>query len=268
MTGNNRMPVRQIIVHGDCWPVTTAVAHLVRSVLSTCEYVITYTLPVLLQQLHRKPEATLVLCLRPREHLFLFYALKQAILDHPVLVISDELFFSDQLVLKVYGDIPAIQQQELTEMLIRVKQEEQWYGGTRCQVTKKLDDFLLYPTLVTGFLEVPQIFNSPKRLMTYMSLLMHREILACGVSPAQQRLPEEVYRGRGRLSAICGRLNARERQIWQDKYRLLVKLGMRNRLRELLYGTRFCMNMQKTVFMAPAETVFPDQQNDFAPHSF
>lgn len=52
------MPVRQIIVHGDCWPVTTAVAHLVRSVLSTCEYVITYTLPVLLQQLHRKPEAT------------------------------------------------------------------------------------------------------------------------------------------------------------------------------------------------------------------
>lgn len=221
-----------------------------------------------MQQLHRKPEATLVLCLRPREHLFLFYALKQAILDHPVLVISDELFFSDQLVLKVYGDIPAIQQQELTEMLIRVKQGEQWYGGTRCQVTKKLDDFLLYPTLVTGFLEVPQIFNSPKRLMTYMSLLMHREILACGVSPAQQRLLEEVYRGRGRLSALCGRLNARERQIWQDKYRLLVKLGMRNRLRELLYGTRFCMNMQKTVFMAPAETVFPDQQNDFAPHSF
>lgn len=54
----------------------------------------------------------------------------------------------------------------------------------------------------------------------------------------------------------------------KDKYRLLVKLGMRNRLRELLYGTRFCMNMQKTVFMAPAETVFPDQQNDFAPHSF
>ncbi len=36
----------------------------------------------------------------------------------------------------------------------------------------------------------------------------------------------------------CGRLNTQEKQIWQDKYRLLVKLGMRNRLRELLF-TRF-----------------------------
>lgn len=143
-------------------------------------------------------------------------------------------------------------------MLIQIKQGNQWYGGTRRQTMLKLDNFLLYPTPVTGFLEVPQIFNNPKQLMRYMSLLMHREILACGVSPAQQRLLEEVYRGRGRLSALCGRLNARERQIWQDKYRLLVKLGMRNRLRELLHGTRFCMNMQKTIFMAPAKTVYPN----------
>ncbi|EGJ3416170.1 transcriptional regulator [Salmonella enterica subsp. houtenae] len=258
MMSYNPTSARQVIIYGDGWPITTAVAHLARSVLSACEYEITYALPALLQQLYRKPQATLVLCLRPREHLFLFYALKQALLDHPVLVISDELFFSDHLVLKVYGGIPAIQQRELTEMLIQIKQGNQWYGGTRRQTMLKLDNFLLYPTPVTGFLEVPQIFNNPKQLMRYMSLLMHKEILACGVSPAQQRLLEEVYRGRGRLSALCGRLNARERQIWQDKYRLLVKLGMRNRLRELLHGTRFCMNMQKTIFMAPAKTVYPN----------
>lgn len=29
MTEHNRMPARQIIVYGDCWPVTIAVAHLV-----------------------------------------------------------------------------------------------------------------------------------------------------------------------------------------------------------------------------------------------
>ncbi len=27
MTEHNRMPARQIIVYGDCWPVTIAVAH-------------------------------------------------------------------------------------------------------------------------------------------------------------------------------------------------------------------------------------------------
>ncbi|EBG9727236.1 hypothetical protein LB105_005014 [Salmonella enterica] len=76
-------------------------------------------------------------------------------------------------------------------------------------------------------------------------------MLAYGVSPAQQRLLEEVYRGRERLSGLSGRLNVGERQIWQDKYRLLVKMGMRNRLRELLYGTRFCRDIQRTPFMTP-----------------
>lgn len=90
--------------------------------------------------------------------------------------------------------------------------------------------------------------------MNYMDQLMHREILACGVSLAQLRLLQEVYRGRGRLSALCGRLNTQEKQIWQDKYRLLVKLGMRNRLRELLFGTRFCKSLQRTPFIAPQIT--------------
>lgn len=37
-----------------------------------CEYEITYTLPVLLQQLYQKPQATSVLlCLYPREHLWI-----------------------------------------------------------------------------------------------------------------------------------------------------------------------------------------------------
>ncbi|HDH8218151.1 TPA: transcriptional regulator, partial [Salmonella enterica subsp. enterica serovar Enteritidis] len=159
--------------------------------------------------------------------------------------------FSDRVVLKVYGGIPALLEQELAEILIRWRRDEQWAGGARLRRTGGLDAFLLSPDPVTGFLEVPPIFNNPKRLMNYMDQLMHREILACGVSLAQLRLLQEVYRGRGRLSALCGRLNTQEKQIWQDKYRLLVKLGMRNRLRELLFGTRFCKSLQRTPFIAP-----------------
>ncbi|EKN0899990.1 transcriptional regulator, partial [Salmonella enterica] len=95
------MPARQIIVYGDCWPVTTAVAHLVRIFLPGSDCESTYRLPELLQQLSRKPEAILILCLRPREHLFLFYALRRTLPEHPVMVISDELLFSDRVVLKL-----------------------------------------------------------------------------------------------------------------------------------------------------------------------
>ncbi|EAP9198028.1 transcriptional regulator [Salmonella enterica] len=253
MAGYNLAPARQAIVHGDCWPVTTAAAHLVRSVLPDCDCVTTHSLPALLQQLARKPRAVQILCLRPREHLFLFHALKQVLPDHPVLVISDELFFSDQLVLKVYGDIPVMPSQELTELLIRVKQGKPWPGGAHIRMKGVLADFLLSPAPVTGYSEVPLIFTSPEQLMDYMAVLMHREMLACGVSPAQFRLLQEVYRGRGKLSALSGRLNTGEKQIWQDKYQLLSKLGMRNRMRELLFGTRFCESLQRTLFITGDE---------------
>lgn len=48
MMSYNPTPARQVIIYGDCWPITTAVAHLARSVLSACEYEITYALPALL----------------------------------------------------------------------------------------------------------------------------------------------------------------------------------------------------------------------------
>ncbi|EBQ1469401.1 transcriptional regulator, partial [Salmonella enterica] len=104
-TYNRSVTPRQVIILGDCWPVTTAVAHLVRTFLPGSDCESTYRLPALLQQLRRKPEAILILCLRPREHLFLFYALRQVLPEHPVMVISDELLFSDRVVLKVYGGI-------------------------------------------------------------------------------------------------------------------------------------------------------------------
>ncbi|ELP4309669.1 transcriptional regulator, partial [Salmonella enterica] len=53
MTEHNRIPARQIIVYGDCWPVTIAVAHLVRRFMPGCNCETAYRQPVLLQQLRR-----------------------------------------------------------------------------------------------------------------------------------------------------------------------------------------------------------------------
>ncbi|ECG5862920.1 transcriptional regulator [Salmonella enterica] len=249
MTRYNRITTdRQIIVHGDCWPVVAAVVHLVKSVLPECGCEATYTLPGLQQQLRLHPDATLVLCLRPREHLFLFHALRSALLFHPVLVISDELFFSDRLVLQAWGDIPAVLQGDLTGMVTRLKLNEPWHDR---RGQGMLTTFLSDPKPVTGFFSVPPTLITQKRLMNYMALLMYRASVNQGVSPAQMKLLEEVYKGRGKLSALSGRLQKGEKQIWQDKYRLLVKLGMNNRLRELLFGTRFCEDMQRSPFMIP-----------------
>ncbi|EFT2485810.1 transcriptional regulator [Salmonella enterica] len=247
MTEYNRIPARQVIIHGDCWPVVNAVAHLTRSLLPGSECETTYTLPELLQQLHQNPEATLLLCLRPREHIFLFYALKQALLCHPALVISDELLFSDRVVLHNWGELPAVLHQELTTLLAQIRQHEKLFS----RVKSRLDSFLADPKPATGLFAVPLIFNTPGRLMDYMELLMYRATVNCGVTPDQQKLLEDVHKGRYSMPGLKQRLNKNEKQIWQDKYRLLVKLGMRNRLHELFYGTRLSESQQRTPFMMP-----------------
>ncbi|EBY1053068.1 transcriptional regulator, partial [Salmonella enterica subsp. enterica serovar Bareilly] len=98
MAEYNLTPTRQVIIHGDCWPVVSAVQFVVKAMRPECRCDVADTLPCLLQSLTETPEAVLILCLRPREHIYLFYALKNLFLDHPVLVISDELLFSDRLV--------------------------------------------------------------------------------------------------------------------------------------------------------------------------
>ncbi|EPC0218942.1 transcriptional regulator, partial [Salmonella enterica subsp. enterica serovar Newport] len=226
----------QIIIYGDCWPVTCATEHTIRGILpeSRCETI--FGLTGLLRGLNRSPEAQLILCLRPREHIFLFYALKNALLYHPALVISDELLFSDRVVLHSYGGIPAVLHGELADTVSRVHQ-----GKTPSPANDRLAGFLRTPTPATGYFAIPLIFHHPARLMNYMSLLMHRATISCGLTSAQQKLLLEVHRGRYRLSDMTDILNSGKKKIWQDKDQLLMKLGMRNRLRELLYGTRFCL---------------------------
>lgn len=237
-----------IIIHGDSWPVVSATEHMVKAILPADQCETTFGTSVLLQKLSRSPDALLILCLRPREHIFLFYALRNALLYHPALVISDELLFSDRVVLHNQGGIPAVLHQELTDTVSLVQQ-----GKDLSPVKGRLADFLSDPQPATGLFAVPLIFNHPKRLMNYMSLLMHRATVACRLTPAQQRLLQEVHRGQHTLAGMTDILNSGKKKIWQDKDQLLIKLGMRNRLRELLYGTRFCLAEQRTEFIPPAE---------------
>ncbi|ECI3671077.1 transcriptional regulator, partial [Salmonella enterica subsp. diarizonae] len=90
MAEYNLTPARQVIIHGDCWPVVSAVQFVVKAMRPECRCDVADSLPCLLQSLTGTPEAVLILCLRPREHIYLFYALKNLLLDHPVLAISDE----------------------------------------------------------------------------------------------------------------------------------------------------------------------------------
>ncbi|EAN5736188.1 transcriptional regulator [Salmonella enterica] len=240
---------QKVIIYGDCWPEVSAVQHVVEAICPECCCKVADSLLGLLQYLTCTPEAVIILCLRPREHIYLFYVLKQALLDHPALVISDELLFSDRLVLNSWGGLPFTTHPDIIAIIAGIRRN----GRLTYPLKGKLVHFLLAPSTATGYFAVPLIFNNPERLMNYMSLLMHRAIMHCGITPAQQKLLNELYKGKFTLSGLAGMLDMSGKKISQEKERILTKLGMNNRMYGLLHGTRFCPEIQKTPFISPAD---------------
>ncbi|ECX5674584.1 hypothetical protein AA206_13225 [Salmonella enterica subsp. enterica serovar Newport] len=245
---------KHVIVFGDCWPVTSAVKSVITTVVPECHCETVSDLSSLIYQLTCKPEASLLLCLRPREHIFLFYALKEELIYHPALVIVDELFFSDKLILSAWGNIPCMMHQELELMITSQQLCEQFPAGTQhCPEKSTLTNFLITPALPDGLSEVPRIFHLEERLMEYMSLLIYREMLDRGLTPLRMRLLQAIWSGYQTRNELAEATGESRGKIWNEKHRLLTQLDMPARLREILYGTQFCSQIQRTPFMAPAE---------------
>lgn len=247
-------PAEHVILHGDCWPVVSAVEGMINAILPDCRCSTAPDLTSLIRLLARNPQAVLILCLRPREHLFLFYALKPELLYHPALVISDECFFSDGVILRAWGGLPRLSHRELARTVVRRRHRDR---STRAPEDDPDSDpltcFLTAPALPSGLSEVPQIFYLEQRLMDYLSLLMYREMLDRGITSLRMRLLQEMYTGHQSYSELATVMDVSEQKVWNDKHQLFRQLGMSGRLRNLLYGTRFCAFLQRTPFMSPDE---------------
>ncbi|EOI1120736.1 TPA: hypothetical protein ACG1RN_000718 [Klebsiella oxytoca] len=246
--------VKHAIVFGDCWPVVSAVESIIDRVAPELTRNIATDLPSLIELLLIKPDAVLLLCLRPREHIFLFYALRQELIEHPVLIISDEMFFNDRLTLRLWGGLPWMMQDELSGMIIPPDQHEKFASEVDSESDNTLTRFLLSPSLPVGFSEVPMVFHLEERLMDYMSLLTYREMLSKGLTPFRMRLLQYIWSGRSSQDELSEAMGENQGKIWNEKHRLFIQLGISNRrLREILYGTQFCSFLQQTPFIAPAE---------------
>ncbi|EDK5786696.1 hypothetical protein CI374_14395 [Salmonella enterica subsp. enterica serovar Panama] len=243
-----------IIIFGDCWPVVRAVENVIKKVVPECVCKTVSDLSSLIYQLAVEPQAVLILCLRPREHIFLFYALREELVNHPTLVISDEIFFSDKLILHTWGHIPSMMDRELELMITSMQLCELYPPLIRyCPEESTLTAFLMSPVLPSAPPEIPQVFHVEERLMDYMSLLMYRALLECGLSPFRIRLLQAIWSGHQTLNELAAVMGESTGKIWNEKHRLLTQLGIPVRLREILYGTQFCRQIQRSNFITPAE---------------
>ncbi|ECW6488377.1 hypothetical protein TP51_003338 [Salmonella enterica subsp. enterica] len=247
---------KHVILHGDCWPVVSAVENAVKAVLPRCLCTTAPDVVSLTQLLASHPRAVMVFCLRPREHIFLFYRLRKALCRHPALVISDEFFFSDRILLRMLGQLPCMDHQSLLRM-ITSQQLCGLYADAvpYCPEDSLLTRFLLSPSLPPGVPERIPVFLLEAPLMEYLSLMMYREMTARGVSSLRLRLLQEMYAGHQHLDELARLLGVTKQKVWNEKHQLLLRLEMTDHLREIMYGTRFCLFLQRTPFRGPGEDV-------------
>ncbi|EBR8158559.1 hypothetical protein DOA20_25900, partial [Salmonella enterica subsp. enterica serovar Newport] len=231
-----------------------AVQSLTTAILPGCRCETAPDLAGLITRLTREPRVPLILCLRPREHVYLFYALLKELRSHPALVISDELFFSDRLILSAWGQLPCMTHPRLSGMISSLRLCElsappRAYYPERTPLT----DFLDKPPRPVIPADTPPDCPLAACLMDFLSLFMYQTLLSCGLTPFRIRLLRAIWSGHQNQETLGTLLNVHPRKIWNDKHRLLTQLDMKGSLREVIYGTRFCDFLQRTPFMSPAE---------------
>lgn len=238
-----------VIIFGDCWPVVSAVQAVIQARCPSYRYVQTDDLTGLAGQLSSDSVAGLVFCLRPREHLFLFYALRTYLNYIPALVICDEVLFTDRVMLQCVGGVPVMPHRQLQDMITGIRTGN---GRDSRRTGNCLPESFLSMPPAGRRSELPGIFNSQKRLLSYLQGLAGNEREKRGVTPFQQQLLQEMSGGCQSLTSLGERLHCGDKRVSHERCCVPVRLGMSPGLYNLLYGALFSESVQRTPFMTPS----------------
>lgn len=119
-----------VLIYGDLWADCRAMEVIIRKErlenVSVCESV-----SALILSLSQSSCASVILCLRPHEHVYLFYRLRRWLNSRKVLVVTDRMYYSDRCVMQYFGLSEWLERDELLPFIFpeRFSQElpEAWF---------------------------------------------------------------------------------------------------------------------------------------------
>ncbi|ECC8921169.1 transcriptional regulator [Salmonella bongori] len=109
--------MKHIIIYGDLWADSRAVIAIIQNRYAGINTMLCSNMTELVGFLSRYPDAGLVLCLRPHEHVFLFYHLQPWLASRRVLIVVDRLYFTDQCVMQYFRLTDFLQRDRLTPLI-------------------------------------------------------------------------------------------------------------------------------------------------------
>lgn len=110
--------MKMVIIYGDMWTDCYAMDAIIRRRCLAEKVLMCDSVSVLVQYLSTFPDARMVLCLRPHEHVYFFYMLRGILKQHRVLVVADRLYYTDWCVMQYFGMGDYLLRNELTSFIL------------------------------------------------------------------------------------------------------------------------------------------------------
>ncbi|ECJ2556731.1 TPA: transcriptional regulator [Salmonella enterica subsp. enterica] len=120
--------MKTVLIYGDLWTdCHTMKAFISRDRLISAR--ICESVSDLLHKLSHLPQACLILCLRPHEHVYLFYNIRCWLKKRKVLIVTDRMYYSDQCVVRYFGLSQWLERDELIPFIFPERSGNAPSGG-------------------------------------------------------------------------------------------------------------------------------------------
>ncbi|ELV9468985.1 hypothetical protein QNB54_003389 [Salmonella enterica] len=244
------LPYRNVIVYGDYWPVVSAMGGIAEIIMPDCYFHPCYSINALKELQQEISDARFIFCLRPREHVYLFYFLTHILSRSPLMVITDSLLPTDRVVLNTSADVVTVSHDELSSFyncLCKSNYPERKINENPLFNGLKL---LTEPGFITRTEGLPVVFSSGSDLIFFMNELLQQYMHQKGVTRFQLRILEKM-RSEPTLKSLATSLDISIKTLSYNKSYALNKLGVAGKDYLAMYGTHFCQRCQKTSFSVP-----------------
>ncbi|HIB1553611.1 TPA: hypothetical protein ACWV58_004941 [Salmonella enterica subsp. enterica serovar Muenchen] len=238
---------RNIIVYGDNWPVVSAVSGIAEMLMSDCHFHPCHSLSTLRVMQQEIPDARFIFCLRPREHVYLFYFLTHILSDSPLLVITDTLLPTDQVVLKTCACAVTVSYNELPSLYTDLCAAH--YSGQAVKENPLVTGLtvLTGPGLTIRGESLPVVFSNGSDLISFMNERLKLYMQQKKVTRLQLKILEKM-RSEPTLKSLASTLDINIKTLSYNKANALSKLGVAGKDYLAMYGTHFHPGWQRTPF--------------------
>lgn len=227
-----------LIIHGDNWPLVEGLCQIGGRMVTEYRIYASHTPRELFTLLYEHPDAMLTLCLKPREHLFLFYALSAFFRHTPATVLCDSFYFSDHVVMDMWNCFPV---NRSTWCSLRNEESPEIWRLfltylTTCRKLKKQ----LAPLFVG-------IVYDENDFIEIMNQCLLEHIIRAGVSVFQVKILQAILEGKT-ISCIAKSMGVNEGKIKNHKIMMFSRLNTPSAPHALLFGMKYHLGLQRTLF--------------------